>query len=39
MVDATASNTELSGPRGRKPRRALSRRNIIIYGLLGMFCL
>ena len=39
MVDATAINTELSGPRGRKPRRALSRRNIIIYGLLGMFCL
>jgi glucose/mannose transport system permease protein len=28
-----------SGPNGRKPRRILSRRNIILYGLLGLAAL
>lgn len=28
-----------SGPSGRKPRRVLSRRNIILYGLLGLAAL
>jgi glucose/mannose transport system permease protein len=35
--DAVAQ--DVSGPRGRRPRRALSRRNIILYGLLGLAAL
>jgi glucose/mannose transport system permease protein len=30
---------EVSGPRGRRPRKVLSRRNIILYGLLGLAAL
>lgn len=30
----TASGGPMAGPRGRKPRRTLSRRNIIVYGTL-----
>ena len=36
MVDASAN---MSGPRGTKPRRALSGRNIMIYGILFVMCL
>mgnify|MGYP001405842235 CR=1 FL=1 len=36
MADATAN---LSGPRGPKPRKALSRRNIILYGILALVSL
>lgn len=38
MADTTA-NTAMTGPRGPKPRRALSRGNIILYGTLIMICL
>lgn len=36
MVDASAAMT---GPRGAKPRRALSPRNIMIYGTLFVVCI
>jgi glucose/mannose transport system permease protein len=29
----------MSGPRGAKPKRALSGRNIMLYGILGLVCL
>jgi glucose/mannose transport system permease protein len=35
MADAIA----MSGPRGAKPRRMLSPRNIMLYGILGLVCL
>ena len=38
MVDATA-NADMAGPQGPKPRRVLSSRNIIVYGLLLLVCL
>ena len=31
---ADAVSQELGGPRGRKPRKRLSRRNIMLYGTL-----
>ncbi|MBT9371391.1 carbohydrate ABC transporter permease [Rhizobium sp. CSW-27] len=34
-----AVSAEVAGPRGRKPRKILSRRNIILYGLLGLAAL
>lgn len=35
MADVTAiSQAELAGPSGRRPRRAISRRNVFIYGTL-----
>jgi glucose/mannose transport system permease protein len=37
MVDATAA-AAMAGPRGAKPRRSLSSRNIIIYGILILMC-
>ncbi|MGE6742183.1 carbohydrate ABC transporter permease [Allorhizobium pseudoryzae] len=49
MANVTALNTtaasfdavapDVSGPRGRRPRKVLSRRNIILYGLLGLAAL
>lgn len=33
MVDASVN---MSGPRGPKPKKMLSRRNIILYGILGL---
>jgi glucose/mannose transport system permease protein len=38
MADLTASHT-MTGPRGAKPRRILSGRNIMLYGILGLVCL
>lgn len=34
-----AVSDEASGPKGRKPRKVLSRRNIVLYGLLGLAAL
>jgi glucose/mannose transport system permease protein len=34
VAGADAAASDLAGPRGRKPRRTLSRRNIILYGTL-----
>ena len=34
VANTDAAASDLAGPRGRKPRRALSRRNIILYGTL-----
>lgn len=34
-----AVSPEVSGPKGRKPRKVLSRRNIVLYGLLGLAAL
>jgi glucose/mannose transport system permease protein len=40
MVDATsAASGAMTGPRGSRPRRALSGRNIMIYGILIVMCL
>jgi glucose/mannose transport system permease protein len=36
MADLTATMT---GPRGARPRRAFSGRNIMLYGILGLVCL
>ena len=33
-VQLASAQPEMTGPRGRKPRKALSRRNIMIYGTL-----
>ena len=39
MVDVSAAqHANLAGPRGTKPRRALSGRNIMIYGVLIVMC-
>jgi glucose/mannose transport system permease protein len=34
MVDVA-----MTGPRGARPRRAISARNIVLYGILGLVCL
>ncbi|AYD01011.1 carbohydrate ABC transporter permease [Neorhizobium sp. NCHU2750] len=34
-----APGRALSGPRGKRPKRVLSRRNIVLYGLLGLAAL
>jgi glucose/mannose transport system permease protein len=43
MADLTAShsmaNPAMTGPRGAKPKRILSGRNIMLYGILGLVCL
>jgi glucose/mannose transport system permease protein len=48
MADATIGNTgaqigartdAMSGPRGAKPRKMLSTRNIVLYGILGLVAL
>jgi glucose/mannose transport system permease protein len=46
MVDATAAGTiggtrsdAMTGPRGAKPRKVLSGRNIMLYGILGLVAL
>ncbi len=39
MADAMATPGALSGPRGARPRRMLSPRNIMLYGILGLVCL
>lgn len=33
------ANVEMTGPRGPKPKKAFSRRNIFIYGTLAIVCL
>jgi glucose/mannose transport system permease protein len=38
MADLTASHI-MDGPRGAKPKRVLSGRNIMLYGILGLVCL
>jgi glucose/mannose transport system permease protein len=30
---------DMAGPRGAKPRKAISARNIVLYGILGLVCL
>jgi glucose/mannose transport system permease protein len=40
MVDVSpATNGAMTGPRGAKPRKVLSSRNIILYGILGLVAL
>ena len=40
MVDATMNRTgAMTGPRGAKPRKVLSSRNIVLYGILGLVAL
>jgi glucose/mannose transport system permease protein len=39
MADAMATPGALSDPRGAKPRRMMSPRNIMLYGILGLVCL
>ncbi|MEB2842849.1 ABC transporter permease subunit [Rhizobiales bacterium RZME27] len=40
VVATDAARTRLSaGPRGKKPKKALSRRNIMLYGILGLAAL
>ena len=38
-TDAVAGNLELAGPRGARPRRALSPANIMLYSILFVVCL
>ncbi|MGL5011722.1 MAG: carbohydrate ABC transporter permease, partial [Paracoccaceae bacterium] len=38
MADLSASHS-MAGPRGARPRRVLSARNIMLYGILGLVCL
>jgi glucose/mannose transport system permease protein len=33
------ADVAMTGPRGAKPRRRLSTRNIVLYGILGLVCL
>jgi glucose/mannose transport system permease protein len=44
MADATmgmsrARTDAMTGPRGAKPKRILSTRNVVLYGILGLVCL